>query len=825
MRITINSKVIEANEGDSILQTARKNGIYIPAICYLNGCSPTLACRLCMVEVDGKRVYSCNAKVKDGINVITNSKEIEQERNAIMQTYCINHPLECGVCDKSGECELQNMTTFVKVKEQSYAIKDTHKPHKKWGLIQYDPALCIVCERCVTVCSDKIGESALKTTPRGGDQVPKELKDSMPKDAHAIWSKFQKSLIAPTNGDTLDCSMCGECTSVCPVGALIGAKFQYTSNIWELQRVPASNPHSSDCELIYYDVKPKGISDRKDRIYRVSNDFHFAEIHAAARWGFDFANDNARKNEEKFNEIVSAIKSGEIKNIKFNSLITNEEALILENIAQKYDLALINHEAFIYQRFLNEFNQSSGSDYNADYDSIKNADLIISAGSLLRYDSPNTAYKLTNALKVAKTSAIYFHPLDDKVIKTLSKNILCIDHKPGDEIAIMSFLAQKSGLINLDKYVKTEKKEIKNKKTKTITETIKEIIKDENGNDQELTKEIQKEEIYEEIENIEVNKSIFASILGIDEEKFDQLFTSKNNKVLIIGEDFYSHNDYKILATLAGLLQSSGKFKIMLIPPRTNSLGVSKICTLTDSAKQGKTLGYNEKGDFKFSIHGGDIDSAALTQQEGTFTNIEHRVVPTNAALSHDGYFLNDLACALDIYSKYTIDYTDKLPKKSGYKDIKFDNLTNHYGVDGLNHRGYKLERISIKPYLDIDSLHENIDNFINKTQNEQNLPVIYLANPIEQFYQLTSYTTQLGQIGALHASADFLNQNGLSDGDMAIISNENEKLAIRVKLDSNIKNAYALLGDYDSKIDVMRFFKFGRFANINITKQGADNE
>lgn len=383
MKITINSRLIEAKEGESILQAARREGIFIPAICYLNGCSPTLACRLCMVEADGKRVYGCNAKVKEGIQVVTNTPEIEAERNAIMQTYCINHPLECGVCDKSGECELQNFTTMMKVNAQNYAIKDTHKPHQKWGLIQYDPALCIVCERCITVCADKIGESALKTTARGGEQVPKELKDSMPKDAHAIWSKFQKSLIAPSAGDTLDCSFCGECTSVCPVGALVGSKFQYTSNAWELSRVPAANPHSSDCELIYYDVKPVSIADRTPKIYRVSNDFHFGEIHAAARWGYDFHNEYAKKDESKFNQIVNAIKSGEIKNIKFNSVITNEEALILEQIAKKYDLALINDEARSYNEFLNAFSQSAAnSSYNADYSDVRQADFIICAGSL-----------------------------------------------------------------------------------------------------------------------------------------------------------------------------------------------------------------------------------------------------------------------------------------------------------------------------------------------------------------------------------------------------------------------------------------------------------
>ncbi|WP_440131899.1 hypothetical protein, partial [Escherichia coli] len=129
-----------------------------------------------MVEADGKKVYSCNTKAKEGMVVESDLQNLWDERNEIMQAYCINHPLECGVCDKSGECELQNFTHKSRVNVQKHWIKDTHKPHKHWGMINYDPALCIVCERCITVCKDKIGESALKTVPRGGDSVDNSFK-------------------------------------------------------------------------------------------------------------------------------------------------------------------------------------------------------------------------------------------------------------------------------------------------------------------------------------------------------------------------------------------------------------------------------------------------------------------------------------------------------------------------------------------------------------------------------------------------------------------------------------------------------------------------
>ncbi|WP_169779387.1 NADH-quinone oxidoreductase subunit G [Campylobacter curvus] len=778
MRLSINGQICEASEGEYILNVARREGIFIPALCYLSGCSPTLACRLCMVEADGKRVYSCNAKAKEGMNVITNTAEIAAEREAIMQTYCVNHPLQCGVCDKSGECELQNFAARMRVNSQKFAIKDSHKPHKKWGLINYDPALCIVCERCITVCKDKIGESALKTTPRGADQVAKELKESMPKDAFAVWSKFQKSLIAPSAGDVLECSFCGECTSVCPVGALVSSDFQYTSNVWELEKIPAANPHSSDCELIYYEVKPKGIGDRTKRIYRVNNEFHFGEINTAARYGFDFHNENAVKNEAKFEEIVHAFKHGEIKNIKFNSFITNEEALILERLREKFSLNLINEEAYAYATFLEEFSKFSGTSlYNGSFESIAKADFIVVAGSFLRYDSPNTGYKVNNALVMNKAGGLYFHPLGDEIVRSYSKNFDVITHEPGAEGKILLLLLQKFA---------------KNLPAKLA----------------------------------EFSPNNLANELGVDESRFEALSANKQNLVLILGEDLYLSPHAKELAALAGAIQRYTDFKLVLIPPRTNSLGVAKICTLSSEPKSGKTLGYNEEGDFKFSVFEGDIDAGALNQQEGTFTSINKAVVPTNAALAHEGYFLNDLANALGLSARYTIDYTHELPKSGGFKAVKFDDLKNFYDNDGKAHRGYELENLNVLAQDDLDIL--NFKAFSCKRaeilQNDGEI-CIYKANPIRHFSKFTNRTKLLNEVGALYASAEFLAKFKLDQNDAAIIKKGEDEIAILVKLDKDLSGEWAYLGDFDEKIRTDKIFKGARFANVRIlrSKEASD--
>ncbi|WP_107953924.1 NADH-quinone oxidoreductase subunit G [Campylobacter concisus] len=762
MKISIDDQILEADEGESILNIARANGIYIPALCYLSGCSPTLACRLCIVEANGKVVYSCNAKAKEDMQIYTNTPEIAAERNAIMQTYCVNHPIQCGVCDKSGECELQNLTTHLKVNEQKFAIADTHKPHKKWGLINYDPALCIVCERCVTVCKDRIGESALKTVPRGVE-VPKELKESMPKDAYAVFSKMQKSLIGPSVGESLDCSFCGECISVCPTGALISPHFQYSTNIWELSPIPAANPHQSDCELIYYDVKEKSTSDRGKQIYRVSNDFTFGEISGVARFGYDFHNELACKNEEKFEEIVLNIKNGAIKNIKFNSFITNEEALILERLREKFDLNLINNEALNYQKFLNKFSEFSGlSSYNADYEDIKNSDFVITAGSFLRHESPVTSFKLNNALKMNKVAGIYFHHITDEVVKKFSKNFACVMHEAGELEQILLFILKNWGE-NLPSALTSK------------------------------------------LENFDENFGLDIPALSDGKSKF----------TLILGSDFYTDENANLLAALTGVIARATPFRVMLIPPRTNSLGVAKICTLASEKKPGKTLGYNENGDYKFSIFEGDIDASALNQQEGTFTSINNALVPTNVAIPHKGYFLNDIANALGLMTKNTIDYTPNLPKEKGYKGIKFDDLENFYANDGTSHRGYKLEISNFTPNDDIEPLLKDSKS-INLKDDEA---LINLANPINLPSFFANYATQTAKRAKLYASSEFMAKFEISQNEAVILEKDGRKLAICVELDSELGGVAAYLGDYDDKLDVGVIFNGKSYAAVKIIK------
>ncbi len=783
-KITIDGKACECDEGEYILQVARRCGVFIPALCYLSGGTPTLACRLCMVEADGKRVYSCNAKAKDGMVVYSRSPEIDAEREAITQVYCINHPMACGVCDQSGECELQNLAHLMRTNTQSYAIRDTAREVQDWGYLSYDPSLCIVCERCITAAKDRLGVDAFKLVPRGGDALSKGQKDAMPKDAYAVWNKLQKSLIARVN-DEDDCVNYGESAAVCPTGALVESAFKYVSNAWELRQIPASNPHSSDCELLYYEVKRRGIGEPREKIYRVSSDINFSVLHAGARFGWDFSNERASKNEAVFSRIVRSIEDGEIKNIKFNSFITNEEARILELLRQKFKLALINDEALAYQKFLREFSKLSGTKfYNADSQTVKNSDFIVVCGTFLRSDAPNLGYAVNSACKLNKASGIYFHPFCDEGIKGFSKNFIHQPHAAGLEVQILLWILQKFGRDLpewLDAKLAAEFKISRAAAKQNLDEKSADSQNSEDSTEANGTKNVasasgaENSASADSAENSAKNSaqnsenpaeskiSNFAAALGLDEQKVDELLAKKEHFSLIIGEDFIRTPNSAALARLAGLVQRYTPLKVLVVPPRTNSLGVALICELSAQMSAGETLGYNEAGDISFGVLEADLDAPSLVQQEGTFTNYDKRVVPTNAALDYGGYELNDIACALGVCAEHAISYTSNLG--ADFEQVKFDDLENFYDNGGANHRGYELrneefaaseEEFEISPSAPLRAGEGEI--------------LIYEVNPLHQFNKFSGASSGLGEAGALYLSPSIAESLGVSAGDVVKI-------------------------------------------------------
>jgi len=818
--LDIDGKLCKAKEGESLLNIARANGIFVPAICYLTRCSPTLACRLCLVEADGKQVYACNAKAKDGMQVKTTTENIAKERRAIMEVYDVNHPLQCGVCDQSGECELQNYTLYMKVDSQSYSIKDVPRPTQHWGVMNYDPGLCIVCEKCVTVCKDMIGSSALSTVKRGSDAISKTFKDSMPKDAYSMWNKLNKSLIG---FDESSCTDCGECISVCPVGALVSNDFQYKSNAWELTKIPASNPHSSDCALMYYERKHESVQNHdKLKIYRVTNDHHYVTLNGAARFAYDFENQVKQKDEKAFLEAIDAFKKA--KTIKFNSFITNEEALILQKLKEQYNFKLVNDDAFKYQRFLKEYSLESGKSlYGSTLKDVHDSNFVVSVGSFLKHDLPHARYAFNNSIILNKGSGLYFHPIADPIMEKIGKKgktTEFIYHQPLKEEAVLYLLLDIFADENLPEDIKKYLESLKEKRVKTVVETKKEqviekVLDEDSGEEKEIKKLVTKKEEKE----VEYIYSKILDEVGLDENFYDlidSMLVKKDKFSLIIGEDIITHPNYKTLAKLCAMIEKYTKFEIVIIPTKTNTLGVSLICQL-DEKQEGFTIGYNEKADYQLSALGdGNLDMPALNQQEGTFVNIDKRVVPTNAALPYNGYVLNDIANELlQNKQEHTIDYTVKLPLSSGFKQVEFDSLANYFSNDANEHRGYELQNLDTK----VNNSFERTE--ILDLQVHDDEFIIYKANPMNLFNEFVAKSHEFKQKAktGIYVSQKLFDRLNLQAQEKLRVLTKNRTFDLDVFVDEQIDGEIAYVSTFDKSYGTKELFDSYRFIRASLTK------
>jgi NADH-quinone oxidoreductase subunit G len=298
-------------------------------------------------------------------------------------------------------------------------------------------------------------------------------------------------------------------------------------------------------------------------------------------------------------------------------------------------------------------------------------------------------------------------------------------------------------------------------------------------------------------------------------EDFDTLMVKmlakKDTFSLIVGEDLYTHPRAENLAKLIGLIDRCTSFSVTIIPSQTNTLGVSLICDLDEEAGS-KVVGYNEDADFVLSALGeGDLDMPALNQQEGTFTNLDKRVVPTNAALAYSGYVLNDLANALGLEAEQTVDYTTQFPKAKGFEPLEFDLMPNFFDNGGNELRGYLLKNKTLKAEDDLDKLEK-----IEKIDGE----VAYRSNPINQFNQFTNKAHQLKTAGAVYVSSEFLEAKSLSEGDSVEVKSDGGTISAKLELDKQLTGEIIYLGTFDKALDTRSVFNNGsRFSSVTIRK------
>src|SRR6202049_1493330 len=265
INFTIDDRKLTVPAGTLVIEAAKGLSIEVPSFCYYQGLALQAACRMCLVEVEKapKLQTACTLVAVNGMVVRTNTPQVHEARKSMLEFLLTNHPLDCPVCDKGGECELQDMVFRYGADRSRFVEEKLHVPEVKWSnLVYYDAPRCILCFRCVRVCDEGMDVKALGVGQRGANSV-----------------------IIPNREDSLDCVECGLGIVICPVAALTSGAYRYHTRPWEMQYVPTVCTHCSNgCKTT--------LSVRNHEILRANNrdlsGYNGDFLCAKGRFAFDY---------------------------------------------------------------------------------------------------------------------------------------------------------------------------------------------------------------------------------------------------------------------------------------------------------------------------------------------------------------------------------------------------------------------------------------------------------------------------------------------------------------------------------------------------------
>ena len=335
VKLTIDDREIVTAEGTSIFEAAKQAGIAIPHLCYRGDLSVTASCRMCVVEVEGARalVASCAVPVTNNMKVHTKTERVQSTRRQIIELLLSDHPYDCMTCEKSGTCKLEKYAYEFGIRKPRFLGEKHDYPIRSANpFFERDYNKCILCARCVTVMHEIQYCEAVDQTKRGFNTK--------------LAAAFDRNL------QETPCVFCGNCVSVCPVGALSEKAGRFQGRDWELEKTPTICSYCGvGCTLV--------LNTKKNRIVKVTSDrklgtnkgwtcvkgrFGFDYVHSPDRLTEPMIRENGALRVASWDQALAAVADG-LKKVKqehgsdavgvlVSAKCTNEENYLLQKLAR-----------------------------------------------------------------------------------------------------------------------------------------------------------------------------------------------------------------------------------------------------------------------------------------------------------------------------------------------------------------------------------------------------------------------------------------------------------------------------------------------------------
>jgi NADH-quinone oxidoreductase subunit G len=436
--LNIDGRDVQVPKGTNVIEAARKLGIDIPYLCYHHQLTSFGGCRLCLVEVEKvpKMLAACNTIATDGMVVRTSTDRVKAQRAGTLEFILLNHPLDCPVCDKGGECELQDRTfehsnALSRMTERKIHIED----YDLGPLIVRNQDRCIICKRCIKVMEEVVGEPVLEFGQRG---VSTEV------------YTFEHEHFAP--------GFSGNTIRVCPVGALMSKPFRFKARPWELIKTPSvCSLCSVGCNL-REDV-------RENKLLRVVglenpqvNDGWLCD---RGQFGYDYINSpdrlaaplvlrgDGRLEETSWEEALGVIKARlqDVKGAAFGAIgserATNEDLLALARFTRE----VMGSPNLDYRMSGGRKDYAPSRPAPGAVQSLGEADVVLVLGADVTAETPVLDLVLKRGLLFGKSKVVVANPRATALDKFAAQTLR---YTPGREIALVNGLlraAAEEGLV------------------------------------------------------------------------------------------------------------------------------------------------------------------------------------------------------------------------------------------------------------------------------------------------------------------------------------------------------------------------------------------